>query len=63
MLVKKDSPYILMPDCNNPLVLAMSRLSKMIGIMSSTDMVTGNHLTLVIILVILMLCAMVLTVF
>ena len=66
MLIQKDSPYILMPDFNKPLVLAMSRLSKMIGKMSSTDMVNGTHLTLVIILVILMLCAkcaMLLTVF
>ena len=63
MLVKKDSPFILMPNGSKPLVLAMSRLSKMIGNISSTDMVTGTHLTLVIILVIIMLCAIVLIVF
>ena len=63
MLIQKDSPYILMPDFNKPLVLAMPYLSKMIGKMSSTDMVNGTHLTLVIILVIMMLCAMLLTVF
>ena len=62
MVIQKDSPFILMPDGSKPLVLAMSRLSKMIGKMSSTDMVTGTHLTLVIILVIMMLCAMVLTI-
>ena len=63
MLIQKDSPYILMPDFNKPLVLAMPYLSKMIGKMCSTDMVNGTHLTLVIILVILMFCAMLLAVF
>ena len=63
MLVKKDSPYILIPDSNKPLVLAMSRLAKMIGKLSSTDLVTGTHLTLVIIITILMLCVMLLTIF
>ena len=63
MLVKKDSPYILIPDSNKPLVLAMSRLAKMIGKLSSTDLVTGTHLILVIIIAILMLCAMILTIF
>ena len=63
MLVKKDSPYILIPDSNKPLVLAMSRLAKMIGKLSSTDLVTGTHLTLVIIIMFLMLCVMILTIF
>ena len=63
MLVQKDSPYILIPDSNKPLVLAMSRLAKMIGKLSSTDLVTGTHLTLVIIIAILMLCVMLLTIF
>ena len=64
MLVKKDSPYILIPDSNKPLVLAMSRLAKMIGKLSFTDLVTGTHLTLVIIIImILMLCVMLLTIF
>ena len=63
MLVQKDSPYILIPDSNKPLVLTMSRLAKMIGKLSSTDLVTGTHLTLVIIIMILMLCAMILIIF
>ena len=63
MLVQKDSPYILIPDSNKPLVLAMSRLAKMIGKLSSTDLVTGTHLTLVIIITILMFCVMILTIF
>ena len=63
MLVQKDSPYILIPDSNKPLVLAMSRLAKMMGMMTSTDLVSGAHIILVIVLGILILCALLVTIF
>ena len=63
MLVKKNSPYIIMPDCNKPMVLAMSRLAKLMGKMTSTDLVSGAHLILVISFVILMFCTLLVTIF
>ena len=63
MLVKKDSPYILMPETNKPILLVMSRLAEIIGMLTSTDLVSGAHLILVIILVILMFCTLLVTIF
>ena len=64
MLIQNNCPYILVPpDCNKPMVLVMSRLAKMIGKLASTDMVTGAHLILVIMLVILMLSILLMTIF
>ena len=64
MLVRKDSPYILMPEVSKPLVLLMSSLAKQIGRLTSTNMmVTGAHIILVIImLVILIFCALLMTI-
>ena len=64
MLIQNNSPYILIPpDANKPLVLLMSRMAKQIGRLTSTDMVTGAHLTLVIMLGIMLFCALLVTIF
>merc|ERR1719350_1613079 len=59
MLIQKNCPYILIPpDCNKPMVLMMSRLAKMMGKLTSTDLVSGANLILVIVLGILIMCAL-----
>ena len=64
MLIQKNCPYILIPpDCNKPMVLAMSRLAKIIGKLTSIDLVSGGHLILVIVLGILILCGLLVTIF
>ena len=63
MLVRKDSPFILMPEVEKPLVLVTSRLSRLIGRLTSTDLVTGTHIIMVIMLVIIILCALLMTIF
>ena len=63
MLVRKDSPFILMPEVEKPLVLVMSHMSRLIGRLTSTDLVTGAHIIMVIILVIIIFCALLITIF
>ena len=63
MLVRKDSPFILMPEVEKPLVLVMSRLSRLIGRLSSTDLVTGTHIIMVIMIVIIIFCVLLMTIF
>ena len=63
MLVRKDSPFILMPEVEKPLVLVMSRLSRLIGRLTSTDLVTGAHIIMVIMLVIMIFCVLLMTIF
>ena len=63
MLVRKDSPFILMPEVEKPLVLVMSRLSRLIGRLTSNDLVTGTHIIMVIMLVIIIFCVLLMTIF
>ena len=64
MLIQNNSPYILIPpDANKPLVLVMSRLSRLIGRLTSTDLVTGTHIIMVIMLVIIIFGALLMTIF
>jgi len=56
MVVLKDFPYIVMPDYNKPTVLALAGVAKLIGKVTSTDMVTGAHLTVAITLMFLIFC-------
>ena len=63
MLVRKDSPFILMPDVEKPLVLVMSRLSRLIGRLSSTDLVTETHIIMIIMLMIIIFGVLLMTIF
>ena len=63
MLVRKDSPFILMPDTEKPLVLVMSRLSRLIGRLSSTDLVTETHIIMIIMLMIIIFGVLLMTIF
>lgn len=56
MVILKDFPYIVMPDYSRPTVLALAGVSKLIGKVTSTDMVTGTHLTVAITLMFLIFC-------
>ena len=56
MVVLKDSPYIVMPDFSVPVVTLLAGVSKLIGKVMSTDMVTGTHITLALTLMFLIFC-------
>lgn len=56
MVILKDFPYIVMPDYSKPTVLALAGVAKLIGKVTSTDMVTGAHLTVAITLMFLIFC-------
>jgi len=56
MVILKDFPYIVMPDYNKPTVLVLAGVSKLIGKVMSTDLVTGAHLTVAITLMFLIFC-------
>ena len=56
MVILKDSPYIVMPDYNKSIVLMLAGVSKLIGKVMSTDLVTGTHLTVTITLIFLIFC-------
>jgi len=56
MVIVKDCPYIVMPDYNKSIVLLLAGVSKLVGKVMSTDMVTGAHLTVAITLMFLIFC-------